>query len=203
MSAFELEILKNPVACLLRDGNFEPFLDGLLLVRIKNLDAVAVFNLISERNDLAIDLRTDTGVADVGMDGVCEVYRRRIDRQSLAFIRMGEDSDVVEQMISLNRLNCIRIGFVSMILEGSANHIDPFLEVFPLENGLAGNFSGLIFEVSGETGLGEVVHLASSNLHFDRFMIHSVNCEMNGAITILLRLGNIVFEGFLDGTIDL
>src|SRR4051795_11005828 len=54
-----------------------------LLLRGENLADVARLQLVVQRHDLAVDLRTDTAVAHVCVDLVREVERRRAGGQRL------------------------------------------------------------------------------------------------------------------------
>src|SRR6266516_2616044 len=60
--------------------------------RSQDLDLVAIGELGDQRRDLAVDLAADRGVADVGMDRVGEIDRRRLARQrdQLALRREAE-----------------------------------------------------------------------------------------------------------------
>ena len=49
----------------------------------EHLDDVAGLELVVERDDLAVDLRADAAVADVGVDLVGEVQRRRAGGERL------------------------------------------------------------------------------------------------------------------------
>ena len=52
-----------------------------LLLRTDDLDLVAVLQFGHQRHDAAVDLGADAGVADIGVDRVGEIDRRRAARQ--------------------------------------------------------------------------------------------------------------------------
>ena len=54
---------------------------------------------VGERHDAAVDLGPDAAVADVGVDGVGEIDRRRPGRQALHLALGREDVDLVVEQV--------------------------------------------------------------------------------------------------------
>ncbi len=64
-------------------------------LRREDLDYVPGLQLVGERHDPAVDLRSDAAMADVGVDGIGEVDGRGACRQALDLALRGEDVDLV------------------------------------------------------------------------------------------------------------
>ena len=60
---------------------------------------------VVERHEAVVDLRADRPVADVGVDPVGEVERRRAGRQVLDVALRGEDEDLVLEDVELDALD--------------------------------------------------------------------------------------------------
>ncbi len=82
------------VARARRDGEVQPVAARLVPGLREDLDDVAVGEPRAERHHAAVDARADALVADVGVDGVGEVHRRRAARQRLHFALRREDVDL-------------------------------------------------------------------------------------------------------------
>ena len=82
LAASAREPLPDLVARPRRLHELEPVLARPLALRLRrqDLDGVARPQLVVERHELAVDLRADRAVADLGVDRVREVHRRRARR---------------------------------------------------------------------------------------------------------------------------
>ena len=67
----------------------------------QHLDDVAGLQLVVQRHDLAVDLRADAAVADLGVDLVGEVQRRRARGERLDLALGREDEDLLLEQVDL------------------------------------------------------------------------------------------------------
>src|SRR6476659_3468895 len=82
---------------------FQPVFVRRLSGRRENFDRVAAFDLMLQRNYLAIHLRPDTVVADLRMDGVRKIDWRRAARKFLHDDFGGEHEDHVMEEVQFHR----------------------------------------------------------------------------------------------------
>ena len=75
-----------------------------LRLRCDDLDLVAVDKLRGQRRDLAVDLAADRGIADVGVDRIGEIDRRRLARQRDQLALWGETEHLVVEQFELGVL---------------------------------------------------------------------------------------------------
>src|SRR3954463_9699619 len=75
-----------------------------LLLRGEHLADVARLERVVQRHDLVVDLRAYAAVADVGVDLVGEVERRRAGGQRLDLALRGEDEDLLVEEVHLQAL---------------------------------------------------------------------------------------------------
>ena len=83
----------------------------------EHLDDVARLQLVVERDDLAVHLRADAAVPDVGVDGVGEVERRRAGGEVLHLALRREDEHLVLEEIDLERLQELGGLLLALLLE--------------------------------------------------------------------------------------
>ena len=124
-----------------------------------DLDDVAVLEPVVERDEPVVDLRADRAVADVGVDAVGEVERRRAGRQVLDVALRREHEDLVLEDVeldALDELGRVRLGDVALPVHELAQPGE--LRVV-LAVGL-GAF--LVAPVGGDADLGHLVHLGRS-----------------------------------------
>ena len=87
--------------------------DGVCALRGDDLDLVAVRELRAQRHEAAVDLGADAGVADLGMDGIGEVDRRRAARQRDQIALGREAEHLVLEHLELGVLEeFLRVGRV-------------------------------------------------------------------------------------------
>ncbi len=83
-----------------------------------DLDDVAVLEPVVERHEAVVDLGPDRAVADVGVDPVGEVERRRAGRQVLDVALRGEHEDLVLEDVELDALDELgRVRHVALPVE--------------------------------------------------------------------------------------
>ena len=80
----------------------------------EDLDDVAGLQLVVQRHDLAVDARADAAVADLGVDLVGEVQRRRAGGERLDLALGREDEDLLVEEVDLQRLH--ELGGVAQVL---------------------------------------------------------------------------------------
>ena len=139
-----------------------------------------------QRHELAGDTRTDATVADLGVDGVGEVDRRRPDGQVDHITFGGEDVDLVLLQIGLQvheELDGVR----PLVLP-----VDDPVEPRQLLGAASRRF--LVGEVRSDPRLGALVHLAGPDLHLDRLSLRSDDCCVQGLVQVELRGGDEVLE---------
>ena len=124
----------------------------------EDLDGVARRQRGVERHQAPVDPRADAPVADVGVDRVGEVDRRRArgQRDDLALGR--EDEDLVLLEVDLQRLH---------ELAGVGGLLLPVDHALQPEQVL-GRLALLVAPVRGDAELGAPVHLLRADLHLDR-----------------------------------
>ena len=71
---------------------------------VNDLDDVAVLQLVAERHDLAVDARARTVLADLGVNRVGEVDRRRAAREDAHVALRREHVDLVGEEVDLHAL---------------------------------------------------------------------------------------------------
>src|SRR2546427_4582869 len=78
---------------------------GYLRGGCNDLDRVPAAELISERHHLAVDLGAAAAIADLSVDGVCEIDGRRALHQLLHRALGGKDVDHVRVEVQLDGLH--------------------------------------------------------------------------------------------------
>src|SRR5205085_11503353 len=102
------EVVANLGAGAGRADEIEPVLARLLVGARQHLDDVAVPQLVAERLDLAVDPRAGDVIAQLGVDLVGEVDRRRAAREDTDVALGREDVDLVLEEIDLHALEELR-----------------------------------------------------------------------------------------------
>src|SRR5205823_5560822 len=91
----------------------------------QHLDDVPGAQLVGEWDDLAVDLRADAAVADVGVDLVCEVEWRGARRKRLDLALRGEHEYLVLEQVDLQRLHELaRVGLVLLPVQQRAQPLE-------------------------------------------------------------------------------
>ena len=136
---------------------------GLCVGVAHDLDDVAVLEAGAQRHHAPVDARADALVADVGVNRVGEVDRRRALRQHLHRAARRERIDLFGIEIDLQvRQELLRIAHFLLPLE----QLPQPLEVLLVALGADAAF--LVFPVRGDAFFGEPVHLLGADLHFER-----------------------------------
>ena len=136
---------------------------GLCPAGRDDLDDVAVAEPRPQRHHLAVHPRADTLVADVGVNRVGEVDRRRVARQRLHFTLRREDVDLFRIQLDLQVLQeLLRVADLLLPLE----QLTQPQEVLLVATGADAPF--LVLPVRRDPLLRLPVHLRGPDLHLER-----------------------------------
>ncbi len=134
-----------------------------------DLDLVAVLQFGHQRHDAAVDLGADAGVADIGVDGIGEIDRRRAARQRDQPALRREAEDLVLEQLELGVLEeVLRIVAFRQRFDRPPQ---PCIGVGILGNRVARAVhlaAGILVDrVRGDAVFGDLVHLVRADLQFD------------------------------------
>ncbi len=134
-----------------------------LVPRLRHdLDDVAVLQARAQRHHAAVDARADALVADVGVDAVREVDRRRAARQRPHFALRREDVDLLRIEIDLQVLQeLLRVADLLLHLEQLAHPLEVALVA------VVADAAFLVLPVRGDALLRAPVHLLGADLHLE------------------------------------
>ena len=145
------------------DDEVQPVAARLVARRRHDLDDVAVAQPRAQRHHLAVDARADALVADVGVDGVGEVDRRRAARQRLDLALRREDVDLLRIQLDLQVLQeLLRIAHLLLPFEQLAQPDEVLLVA------IGADAPFLVLPVRRDALLGDPVHLRGADLHLER-----------------------------------
>src|SRR4051794_24103943 len=133
----------------------------------QDLDDVARLQRVVQRDDLAVDLRAHAAVAELGVDLVGEVERRRAGGERLHLTLRGEDEDLLVEEVDLQVLHEL-LGVLELLLpvEHRAQPLELALALG--RRGPAARAGALLVDpVGGDAELGHVVHLARADLDLE------------------------------------
>src|SRR6266508_192546 len=181
-------------AARLHEG--EPVLRRVRVRRGEDLDRVAVLELVAERDELPVHLRPDGVLADLGVDGVREVHRRRAARQALHRPLRREDEDLVREEVHLHGLEELAgVDDVLLELDELAQPSDRLrvllrerLATLPVAPLL------LVRPVRGDAFLGDPVHLQGPDLHLDPLALRADDRRVERLVPVRLRDRDVVLE---------
>ena len=116
-----------------------------------------------QRRHLAVDERRHALVADVGVDAVGEVHRRRPARQRAHLALGGEDVDLLGVEVDLQVLHeLLRIAHLLLEFEQLPQPLEIALVA------LIADAAFLVLPVRRDAFLGAAVHLLAADLHLER-----------------------------------
>src|SRR5215212_4965207 len=158
-------------------------------LRGQDLDEVAALQTVVERDDPAVDLRADGAVADVCVDGVGEVDRRRAGGQRLDLALRSEHIDLVLEEIGAEGLDELaRVRLVLLPVHQLAHPGKPLVVAC-----LAGA-AMLVEPVRGDAELRRLVHFARAHLDLERPAFRSDHGRVQRLVAVQLRHGDVVLE---------
>ena len=142
-------------------GEAEPIAAGSVSGLGGDFDDVAVAEFGAERNDAAVDLGADGGVADLGMDGVGEVDGTGVLGQDHDLALGGEGVDLLGIQVDLEgRHELVGVGHLALPFHELA---DPGEAGFVLGGDIV---AGLVLPVGGDAFFGDTMHVLGADLHF-------------------------------------
>src|SRR3954471_23012072 len=113
----------------------------------QDLDDVARLQLVVQRHDLAVDARADAAVAELGVDLVGEVERRRPGGERLDLALRGEDEDLLVEEVDLQVLHEL-LGVLELLLPVE-HRAQPLELALTLRGGLAARPRALLVDPVG------------------------------------------------------
>lgn len=156
------------------------------------LDDIAVLEHIVIGDDAAVDLCADHVVADVGMDAVSKVDRRRTGGEVYNIALRGEHKDLVGKEVDLHVMEeVLRVGLL-LALKESAYPRE--LVLIPRAHDGVRALAHLILPVRGNAVLGGVVHVPGAYLHLEGDALGADDRGVHALVHIGLRRGYIVLE---------
>src|SRR5215213_6361755 len=161
-----------------------------LLLRREDLHDVARLQLVVEWHDLPVHLRADAPVADVGVDRVREVERRRAGGEVLHLALRREDEDLVLEEVDLQRLQELLRLLLALGLEQLAQprHLLPLRVLVRPRRGF------LVEHVRCHAVLGQLVHVRGPDLDLERPALGPDHGRVQGLVEVRLRGRNEVLE---------
>ena len=161
----------------------------------EDLDHVAVFELVVERDDAPVDLGADHGVADGGVDGVGEVDGRRAGGEVRHVAARGEDEHLVGEHIDLEGVDKFLGVRILLIFEETAHPLIILLV------GAAGD-ALLILPMGGDAVFGDVVHLLRADLHLEHHAVGAHDRGVERLIAVGLGRADIILEAAEHGAVE-
>ncbi len=157
--------------------------------RGEDLDDIAVLETVAQRDDLAVDTRTDALVPDLGVDGVGEINGRCVawegldrafGREAVDLLRVEVDLERVQELVGvldlllpLEQLPQPGKGLVVLVRTGA-----PFL----------------VLPVRGDALLRDAVHLVSADLDLEGLALVADDGGVQRLIAVGPRHGDEVFD---------
>ena len=118
---------------------------------------------MAQRHHVAVHLRADALMADVGVDGVGEIDRRGAARQRLDLAARGEAVDLFGIEVDLQVLDeLLRIAHFLLPLDQLPQPAEVLLVA------LRADAPFLVLPVRGDAFLGDPVHVDGADLHLER-----------------------------------
>ena len=159
----------------------------------QDLHDVARLQLVVQRHDLAVDLRADAAVADVRVDLVGEVQRRRPGGERLDLALGREDEDLVLDQLAAQLVGEL-LGVVGLLVP-----VEQRLEPLQLGRRRVGRLARglvalLVAPVRGDAVLGRLVHVARADLDLQRPPLGPDHRRVQGLVHVELGHGDHVLE---------
>ena len=183
----------NRRACLAGHDQAFPYGGRGLAFGAGDLDLIAVLQFGQERGVAAIDLGADRGIADIGMNRVGEIDRRRAARQGDQAAVRRETEHLVMKEFELRMLQ--KFLGRGAFGEQSDRAAQPLVgAALARQAFLAGDASILVEGVRGNAVAGDVVHQRRAHLELGALAARPDDGRVDRLIIILLRRRNIILE---------
>src|SRR6185369_10866083 len=158
-----------------------------LRLRGDDVDLIAVLQPGAQRQQAAVYLGADAGIADLGMDGIGEIDRGRAARQGdqIALWREGEDL-ILEHF---------ELGVLEKLLRprGMIEDVEELAQPAILPS-VGARLLVLVDPVRGDAELGYLVHVRGADLNFDALAFRPEDAGVQRAVVIRLRGRDVIFE---------
>ncbi len=168
-----------------------------VLVR-EDLDAVTALEAVRQRDDHAVDLGAHAVVADLGVDGVGEVERRRVAPEAHDLALRREDEDLVLEEVdaqAVQELGGVAHLVVGGPVEASADPADLRVDALVVGRHVALGVAGALVEpVRGDAVLGLVVHVEGADLDLDGARVRADHGGVQRLVAVGLGHGDVVLE---------
>ena len=150
-----------------------------LRLRGDDVDLIAVLQPGAQRQQAAVDLGADAGIADLGMDGIGEIDRGRAARQGDQIALWREGENLVLEHLELGVLEkLLRSGCVIQDVEELAQ---------PAILASVGAILLLLVDpMRGNAELGHLVHVRGADLHLDALAFRPEDAGVQRAVVIRL-----------------
>ena len=157
------DVLADGAARTAGNGEIEPGGVGFGVFGGDDFHRIAGFELGTQRHHGVVDAGGDGFVADVGMDGIGEVYGCGTFGQGEDFAFRGKDVDFVGEQVDFDvfqKFDGVRT--TGLQVE------DVFQPLVGMEYGLVyGVFAGFVNPVARNASFGDGIHFACADLNFD------------------------------------
>ncbi len=161
LALLQRHVAADARARLAGDGEALPGRGGRAVARGDDLDLVAVLQLGAQRQDAAVDLGPDAGVADLAVHGVGEIHRRGAARQ--------RDQPALRREAEHLVLIQLELGVLEEFVAGGGV-VEDLQQVFHPGEAAAILRAGdalLVAPMRGNAVIGHALHLGSADLHLD------------------------------------
>ena len=164
----------------------DPTFIDVLRLGCENLYLVATLQFVAQRNQLVVNLSTDTMTAQEGVDGECKVECRTACRQSTDLALRRKHEYLTGKQVELDgvqEVHSIRLWVVQNLLDGA----QPLVELV-LVLGIFLLNTVLVFPVSCKSLFGNLVHTVGTYLHLNPLTCLRHQCNVQCLIAVGLRL---------------
>ena len=174
---------------------------GVGRLRGEDLDHFAVFQLAFQRDESAVDPRTDAAVSDLGVHRVGEVDRCRPGRQRDHVTLGGEHEDLLHREVVAQRLEELTgVGGLPLPVQQLTHpgHVVDLGRRVAGRGGVA-SLGLLVPPVRGDAVFGGLVHVEGADLHLQRLAFRTHHRGVQRLVHPEAGLGDVVLETPGDG----
>ena len=155
----------------------------------RDLNNITGLQFISQRDKLAVNFGPGTLITHFGVDHVSKIDRRRTPRQSFDLAAGGKHINFVLEKIDAHIFQIFTgVPEIFLIFDKILNPGKFFADIF------INSFAFFITPVSGNTGLGNPVHVPGSYLNFNALTKRPDDRGVQRLVHIALGPGNVIFE---------
>ncbi len=190
---FFLERYADAVAGLGSGNVFEPVFAGFLVFIRDDLDLVAVFKAVMDRNGQVVDFGGTAGTPHVGVDTEREIKNGGAFRHDAHFAFGREHVYLIGEQVALHIGQQFDGAARVVVFQRFAHLTQPVIKRI----GFVGNtFYTLVFPVRCETALGNLVHTFGADLYFHKTAFGAGHGGVQRFVAVGFRVGDPVFQAF-------